>query len=589
MKKILYVIVFIISLCLPAAAQEDILTRAVSDVTVRGAEVLSRSDIEKLVTLNIVPGQFVTIPGLEEDLKSIYGTGFFQSVSVNIMNKGAGVIIEYLVSENPKVAGIVISGNISFTADYLARSLKTKVGYPLNYRYIEQDIERIDRLYRSAGYELSRVSDMFFDKDRGLIFIRISEPCVGHISLSGYDRVRPKLLEREITTTPGSVFNSTLLRKDRERLLRTGLLGNVSSPRLSASPTPGEVLVHFDVTERKTNQLNFGYGISSREQFSFVKLTLLNFFEWGETMTLRVQNGYELGLEKQTYFFRFYTPWIFEQRRSFAYERYLKIRSENLVQNGLVTDTLEISRDGWGAELGLLEEDPIYISTEYYEEYVSETQAAPDIAYSKKSIALVNIYNTVKRDKFNNESEGEYGKLRLESGGLLGNLLGSEIDLGGRTFGRYELMYSRFLTLYPSHIAAVHFESGIYNVDGEETILEGEQYTAGGSTTVRGYLDIYPFAVGTRRIILNTEYRLAFNEWFQLVFFYDWGNAFNLGPIYTADFMSGRGIGVRFGTPLGPLRFDWAFGDDYTDIFGNEHTSARMPRNILHFSLGQTF
>ena len=62
-------------------------------------------------------------------------------------------------------------------------------------------------------------------------------------------------------------------------------------------------------------------------------------------------------------------------------------------------------------------------------------------------------------------------------------------------------------------------------------------------------------------------------EDFQSVLFVDYGNAFNQ-RIILADFNLGYGIGLRYHTPIGPIRIDFSQGD---------------PDFYIHFGLGHVF
>ena len=51
-----------------------------------------------------------------------------------------------------------------------------------------------------------------------------------------------------------------------------------------------------------------------------------------------------------------------------------------------------------------------------------------------------------------------------------------------------------------------------------------------------------------------------------------------MGPPDFAHFISGKGLGIRVNSPLGPIRLDWglAAGKNFSD-------------GVLHFSIGQVF
>jgi outer membrane protein insertion porin family len=122
-------------------------------------------------------------------------------------------------------------------------------------------------------------------------------------------------------------------------------------------------------------------------------------------------------------------------------------------------------------------------------------------------------------------------------------------------------------------VLAWHVGTGI----GFGDVPLGEVYWAGGPTSVRGY-GLGEVHKGSRKLIANIEYRYTFNETFQAVVFFDWGNAWTLGGPIVSDFLTGWGPGVRLNTPLGPIRLDYGIG-------GGKNAGE----GILHFSIGQAF
>lgn len=76
-------------------------------------------------------------------------------------------------------------------------------------------------------------------------------------------------------------------------------------------------------------------------------------------------------------------------------------------------------------------------------------------------------------------------------------------------------------------------------------------------------------------LIFNLEYRWEVSEGTQLVFFGDAGYAWPLfHDISWDEIKTGYGVGVRFDTPIGPVRLDYGIGEA-----GGQ----------TYFSIGQTF
>ena len=106
------------------------------------------------------------------------------------------------------------------------------------------------------------------------------------------------------------------------------------------------------------------------------------------------------------------------------------------------------------------------------------------------------------------------------------------------------------------------------------------RYYTGGDTSVRGYkfeaiapLNEENQTEGGKHLLeASVEYEMPFKDNFSWALFSDYGDAFNDDP----DFRLGVGIGLRWRSPIGPIRFDVARSLD----------SPGKGNVRLHFSLG---
>jgi outer membrane translocation and assembly module TamA len=138
---------------------------------------------------------------------------------------------------------------------------------------------------------------------------------------------------------------------------------------------------------------------------------------------------------------------------------------------------------------------------------------------------------------------------------------------------------------------------GLPIVEVVQDLPASERFFAGGDTTVRGFsLDrlgtsatISPTGFptgGNAVVVLNTELRFALVGGFGAVTFLDAGNVF--GRATDIDFgqlRSAAGVGVRYQSPVGPIRVDLGFKLDRREL-----TAGTLERrSVLHISLGQAF
>jgi outer membrane translocation and assembly module TamA len=148
---------------------------------------------------------------------------------------------------------------------------------------------------------------------------------------------------------------------------------------------------------------------------------------------------------------------------------------------------------------------------------------------------------------------------------------------------------------FPREVSSVD-EDGNATVEIIEDLPASERFFAGGDTTIRGYaLDsvgapntITPTGFptgGNAVLILNGELRVPVWRDVGAAVFVDGGNVFRRVTEFDFGELRGSvGFGVRYNSPIGPLRVDLGFKLDRREVGG-----ALEPRTALHFSFGQAF
>src|SRR5688572_18953186 len=138
--------------------------------------------------------------------------------------------------------------------------------------------------------------------------------------------------------------------------------------------------------------------------------------------------------------------------------------------------------------------------------------------------------------------------------------------------------------LYPVSRAGdllLRAQAGVVFAETREGIPSTFLFRTGGDQTVRGYafeslgVQQGDATVGGRRLLLGSiEYTHWIGDNWGPAVFVDAGNAWDSGATFNPAL--GYGLGVRFRTPIGPIRADIAYGEET-----NQYR--------LHFSIGYTF
>lgn len=540
------------------AAKKVSVSSLISAVRIKGNLTVPSDKI--LASISSIAGDGLSQEKVRDDTKSIYAMGVFSDVQVSFEKTKKGTVVIYTVKENPLLKGITIIGNSAFSTTEILATIETRTGQLISYRKIQDDLKKIDDMYHNSGYMLERVVDVSTDAERSVITIKIIEGQIESIVLDGNNSTKDYVILREMKSKAGTVLNEKLLTKDLKRVFNLGYFSDVA-PDFLPGADPNKIILVMKVKESKTNTLNFGGGYGEREGwFGFVDFNAENLLGTGQGVLLRGQAGQQ----QQTYQLRYTYPWLFPDklgdRVMFSFRRWLTIGKNVYL---LETTEREGMYNGWEVGLNKQFTDEWNAGVTLGSEKVTPTGTATFDPYTADTIGLSLSYDT--RDNWMNPTKGQYYVFGLRRGW--------KYSTAWTSFTKYTADLNQFVKLGEHGTLAGHMGLGF----GLGDIPVSEIFYAGGANTIRGYEPIEA-RTGKKRLLLNVEYRLTFNDMFQGVIFYDWGNAWEDGWPDTFNFISGRGFGIRLNTPMGPIRLDYGIG-----------ANRAFSEGVLHFSIGQAF
>jgi outer membrane protein insertion porin family len=175
-------------------AQEKIV-----EIRIQGNDRIEVDAIKRVI--KTVAGNIYRVKNLSEDLKAVYGMGYFDDVRIEAENVPLGKIIIFTVKEKQTIRRIKIKGSLTiFDEKDLLDELTLRRGSILNINKIQNSIDRIESLYKEKNFHNVKADYEIVERDNNqadLIF-RIKEGKkirVKHILFSGNNAFKDKELK----------------------------------------------------------------------------------------------------------------------------------------------------------------------------------------------------------------------------------------------------------------------------------------------------------------------------------------------------------------------------------------------------------
>jgi outer membrane protein insertion porin family len=492
-----------------------------------------------------------------------------------------------------QVGEIKVQGDLLEGVDDLLKFTKLREGQIFSRARLRDDVATLNTIYADRGYAYVNVAPMthiepearrinlVFDIEQGI------QVAIEHIRITGNNKTRDKVIRREMPLAETDLYSATLLRESRRRVHNLGFFEEVN---ITTSPGAEEGLMNVDVEvkERPTGTFSVGIGYSSVDgALAQGSVTQENFL--GRALKLNLAGSF--GKRSTTYQVGITDPYFLDYNLTVGFDLYNTER-----------EWTDFTRKATGGNLKVgfpvARDVRAFFLYRYEEKTISDISPTASLLIREQEgdSTISSLYSSLTRNTTDyrlDPTRGSVSEVSIEFAGLGGT----------EKFSKYILDYRHFFPMPWGTVISAHGQIGYVQEIGGRAIPIDERFFLGGISTLRGFrvrevgprirqdfvdaqgnivFTDFEYIGGNKQAHFNLEYLfpLIRDAGLKGVLFFDAGNAWSEDEDYFQDLRYSTGAGIRWLSPLGPLRLEWGYNLDPREM---------ERRSQFEFSIGRFF
>ncbi len=149
---------------------------------------------------------------VREDLREIFGLGYFSDVQVDIKSTPQGKEVIFVVVEKPSIKEVLILGNQKVKVEDIREKVTLTSRSILNMEKVKDNSEQIRKLYFSKGYYGVNIESKidYLETNEAVVSFKISEGPKGHIKkilFKGNQKIKSSKLKKVIMTGEKNILS----------------------------------------------------------------------------------------------------------------------------------------------------------------------------------------------------------------------------------------------------------------------------------------------------------------------------------------------------------------------------------------------
>lgn len=507
--------------------------------------------------------------------------GFFDAIveppSIERNDFGDQKTIVYPIHEGPKylIRKIEFQSDLPVDTSELLSKAKIKTGKDYNFENISKATGKMTEILKHHGFAYAAVEqESVLDEGAKTVLLNIKihrgpKVVIRSVMIEGNHLTKASTIERNMKIFPGDIFDYQNMVDAQLNLRKIGTFSSVRITPMGIENKSEEIDLLVSVIERKTLVTNIQAGFDSRHLATGeVNLTKYNLFGAAKHFNTRLIGGPKYNRGEVT----LSSPRIFGASWNLSNQYFVEYEDE--------PNFVDINYGGFINALKNF--GPCW--TFGFKEQITHTE----VFENKSNIAILgdslfdNTFNEFqlilmydKRDNFSDPQKGYYILVRNELNTDLSNAR-NNFDTLQVSVSHHQSFLKRFTlnnTLRYGHT---------FDITSNPRIPVNKLFFLGGADTIRGFSeDGVNASGGTVLFVYNAELHLRLHESIKLAGFFDSGFLSNdINTVTLDDMRESAGIGLRYFTPIGPIRLDYGFILDRRE---------GEPRSRFHFSFGYFF
>ena len=473
-----------------------------------------------------------------------------------------GIVITIRIVEGPqfKVGEVTMSGDLIIPPEQLLERIKI-----IEQEYYNQDILRMDvitltDIYADEGYANVDIAPRIQqDPEKSIVNITFDvakgkQVYFEEITISGNSKTRDKVIRRQLQVYEQELYGGQRLKRSIRNLYRLDYFEDIKVDTVKGS-ADDKMKLRINVTEKNTGAFSFGAGYGNIENlYLTASIAERNLFGRAQTLSLKGQ----LGAKTAKYTLGFTEPWLFDIPLSAGADIY---------NWNYQFSTYDKDSFGLNLRLGYPVIDFTRISLTYTYDIADIKNVEDDAADSIKRDQGENIKSAIttrlrydsRNDSFH-PTEGSTHTGTYEFAGIGGTVGFNKIV--GETGWYFPMIWKT--------VGVLHGKAGYVKQLEGKTLPDYEKFYMMGIDALRGFErdDLSPrdengSEVGGNKFVqANVEVRfpLVAQAGVYGVVFFDTGDIYADGEdIELSKLRESAGIGVRWLSPMGPVRLEYGW------------------------------